>query len=270
MNAVPWPLPALLAWCACWSVFVAIQRVDGTTAAAATAASLTGVALATLAATPWRRTFVAAGFPVSLAVSGFAGSVPAWLWLAPLAALLLFYPLRAWRDAPLFPTPSGALHGLVPLLALPERARVLDAGCGVGSALVELQRELPRATLTGIEFSGPIAWLCALRCRFATVHHGDMWCSDWSPFDLVYLFQRPESMERAAGKAARELRPGSWLASLEFQVPSLHPTGSLVCGDARRLWLYRAPFRLAASGRLTVMNNEPSTMADAPQVPARR
>jgi hypothetical protein len=47
---------------------------------------------------------IAAGFPLSLALTGAAG-LPAWAWLVPLALLLLVYPLNAWRDAPLFPTP---------------------------------------------------------------------------------------------------------------------------------------------------------------------
>ena len=36
---------------------------------------------------------------------------------------------------------------------------------------------------------------------------------------MVYLFQRPESMERAFAKATHELAPGCWLVSLEFAVP---------------------------------------------------
>ena len=57
--------------------------------------------------TPWRRVFIAAGFPLSLAASGLAGAMPAWGWLLPLALLALVYPMNAWRDAPLFPTPAA-------------------------------------------------------------------------------------------------------------------------------------------------------------------
>ena len=39
-----------------------------------------------------------------------------------LGGLLLVYPLNAWRDAPIFPTPSGALQGLAAQLALPPGA----------------------------------------------------------------------------------------------------------------------------------------------------
>lgn len=63
-----------------------------------------GVAGSLLADRWWRRLIMGLGFPLSLALSG-AVSLSPWHWLLPLALLLLIYPLNAWRDAPLFPTP---------------------------------------------------------------------------------------------------------------------------------------------------------------------
>ena len=63
---------------------------------------------------------------------------------------------------------------------------------------------------------------------------------------MVYLFQRPESMARAATKAQDELRVGAWLASLEFPVPDLAPTQALACRDGRTLWLYRMAAQTSA------------------------
>ena len=219
--------------------FLALRSQGTPPAAAVALATLLGAAFALYAATRWRRVFIAAGFPLSLALSGAALTLPAWAWLAPLAALMVLYPVGAWRDAPLFPTPKGALRGLAAQVSLPAEGRFLDAGCGLGDALIELRREFPRATLSGIEWSAPLRLACALRCRFATVRRADMWTADWSAFDLVYVFQRPESMERVIAKASRELRPGAWLASLEFEVGSRRPTWAFVCSDGRPLWLYR-------------------------------
>lgn len=237
-----WPVPALLAWALCWAAFASLRALDAALAVALALSALVGVAIAVAGSTPWRRIFIGAGFPLSLAASGLAGGVPAWAWLAPLAALALVYPVNAWRDAPVFPTPRGALRGLAAQLALADGARVLDAGCGFGDALIEIHREFPRAALAGVEWSWPLRLSCAWRCRFATVRRADMWSADWSAFDLVYVFQRPESMQRVAGKAARDLRPGAWLASLEFEIASLRPARVFACPDGRPLWLYRAPF----------------------------
>ena len=238
-----WPLPALLSWLACWLLFFGASTLGTPPAAALSLAAALGVGLSLFGATTWRRAFIALGFPLSIAASGLAASPPAWAWLLPLALLIFLYPLRAWRDAPLFPTPTGALCGLATLAPLPSGARIVDAGCGLGDGLRELRREFPDATLEGWEWSWPLRLACGWRCRFARVRRADIWAADWSPFALVYLFQRPASMARAAAKAIQELQPGAWLASLEFDAPGLAASKVLECADGRRLWLYQVPMR---------------------------
>lgn len=242
-----WPLPALVAWAASWALFVGLTRLGADAPIALVLGVALGLVLALPAATRWRRIFVAAGFPLSLAASGLAGALPAWAWLLPLGLLLLLYPLNAWRDAPMFPTPPGALQGLARLVPLPEGAAVLDAGCGLGDGLRELQREYPAARLAGIEWSWPLRLACAWRCRFARVRRGDIWAADWSQQDLVYLFQRPESMPRAIAKARRELRAGAWLASLEFEARDLRPSAVLRGPGRKPVWLYQAPLVMSTS-----------------------
>lgn len=241
LGGLRWPLPALLAWTASWLVFAALSAAGTPTWAAAGAAVLLGLVLAPLGATPWRRALIAGGFPASLAASGLLAGLPPWAWLLPLAALALLYPLRSWADAPVFPTPHGALRGLAHRVALAPGARILDAGCGLGDGLRELRREYPRAVLEGVEWSLPLACLARLRCPWAGVRRGDLWRADWSAFALVYLFQRPESMPRAVAKAAAELAPGAWMASLEFEAGELRARHVHVCADGRRVWLYQAP-----------------------------
>ncbi len=237
-----WPLPALLAWAGAWALFAALARLGAAPWLLLAMPTALAAALAMHGATRWRRGLIAAGFPLSLAASGLAGALPPWAWLLPLAALALVYPMRSWRDAPLFPTPKGALAGLSRRVALPPAARVIDAGCGLGDGLRELHREYPLARLEGLEWSWPLVWACRLRCRWAQVRRCDLWAADWSGCELVYLFQRPESMARAVAKASRELRHGAWLASLEFEATGLRPQVVHACADGRRVWLYRVPF----------------------------
>jgi hypothetical protein len=241
-----WPLPALLAWACAWALFAALAGLGVAPWLLLAMPSALAAVLALQGATRWRRGLVAAGFPLSLAVSGLASALPPWAWLLPLAALALVYPIRSWRDAPLFPTPKGALAGLSRYVPLSPAARVIDAGCGLGHGLRELRREYPQARLEGLEWSWPLVWTCRLRCRWALVQRCDIWAADWSDYDLVYLFQRPESMARAVAKASRELRQGAWLASLEFAATGLRPQAVHLCADARPLWLYQMPFVAAA------------------------
>lgn len=237
-----WPLPALLAWGGAWAAFAGLLRLGLSPLAALAIASGTGVALSLLGATWWRRLMIGLGFPLSLALSG-AVSLPAWAWLLPLALLLLIYPLNAWRDAPLFPTPAHALRDLAAQAPLAPGALVLDAGCGLGDGLKALRTAYPQAQLRGLEWSWPLRALCALRCPWARVRQGDIWCADWRPYALVYLFQRPESMPRAVAKAQAELQPGHWLVSLEFEAQALEPSACLRCADGRAVWLYQSPFQ---------------------------
>ncbi len=235
--AATWPLPALGAWGLAWAAFAALRLAEAPLLVAIFTATAAGAVPSILVHTTWRRTFMATGFPLSMFVSGAASALPAWGWLLPLTLLLLVYPMNAWRDAPVFPTPGGALCGLAELAPLGPDAQVLDAGCGLGAGLGELRREYPQATLHGLEWSWPLRLACAWRCRFAHVRRGDIWSADWSVFDLVYVFQRPESMARAIAKAAREMKPGSWLVSLEFEAPG-HSASQCLAGK-RPVWLYR-------------------------------
>jgi hypothetical protein len=237
-----WPLSALAAWAGGWLLFAVVGSLGGAQSLAFACATVLGAIVALGAATAWRRVFVGAGFPLSFAASGAAATLSSWAWLVALAVVASLYPIRAWRDAPLFPTRRNALRGLSDSVPLRPADAILDAGCGIGAALLELRREYPRATLNGIEWSWPLWLVCALRCRFARIRRRDFWSADWSPFALVYLFQRPESMVRAAAKAAHELRAGAWLASLEFEIASLEPDGCLKNRAGRSVWLYQAPF----------------------------
>jgi len=267
-----WPLPALLTWALAWALAYALRAAGAPSWAALLCPTALGAIAAMwprLAATPWRRVFIAGGFPLSVLALGQGAGLPAWLWLAPLALLLLAYPLRAWRDAPVFPTPRGAVDQLPRHAPLPgagrdgpaqadARPRILDAGCGMGDALIALHAAYPQARIHGIEWSWLWRMVAALRCPWATVTRGDMWAQDWAGFDLVYLFQRPESMARAFAKACTEMPPGSWLVSLEFEARDAQgqpvpPHASIALPGARSVWVYRMPsLRTRGSGDYTV------------------
>ena len=248
LPRLAWPIPALVAWVLAWAAYRVVLAIGLSPAFAVLVASLVGVGMSFMGGNWWRRLIIAAGLPLALLVSG-AAALPAWTWLVPLVLLVLVYPLHAWRDAPLFPTPAHALRSLAARAPLPPGALVLDAGCGLGHGLAALREAYPAVQLHGLEWSWPLRLACALRCPWARVRQGDIWRADWSPYGLVYLFQRPESMPRALAKAVTQMRPGSWLVSLEFEAQDWQPTEVMHLPDGRPVWMYQAPFAASFAQR---------------------
>ena len=243
-KLLKWPVPALLVWGGAWVIYLNLSNVLPPLWAMVLATAV-AMAFSVVGGTTARRWALALGFPVSLWLSG-AAALPAWGWLVPLALALLIYPVHAWHDAPIFPTPLNALRELPQAAPLPAGALLLDAGCGVGDGLRALRVAYPKARFCGIEFSWPLRLAAALRCPWARIWHGDIWQEDWSTYDLVYLFQRPETMPHAVAKAMGHMKPGAWLVSLEFEATELVPTAVVQASADRPVWLYQAPFTLAA------------------------
>lgn len=239
---LPWPLPALMVWLSAWAGYGLLMAWGAPGSRALLAAVLGGAVCAwLLQPVPWRRLLMAAGFPLSWALSQGVTEVPAGLWLGVALMGLVLYPPSTWGDAPLFPTPTDALDGLREVVPLPPMARILDLGSGAGDGLKALEQAYPDARLSGVESSWPLVWLARVRCPTARIQRGDMWALSWAEYDLVYVFQRPETMAQAMTKARAELQPGTWLASLEFAVPDEPPTATWTCPDGRTVWLYQVP-----------------------------
>lgn len=238
-----WPVSAVVCWMLAWGGMWAVAALWPMVSpwAPVSAGVAVVVSGACWAGSLWRAGLLTVGFGLSLWLMAGMGSIVggAWPWALAAGALAVLYPWRTWRDAPWFPTRAGALAGLPAALSLPATARILDVGCGAGDGLCEWRRVLPQAQLRGVEWSRPLAWLARWRCPGATIQMGDMWAVSWRDVDVVYLFQRPETMPRAVAKALAEMRPRAWLVSLEFEAPSL-PVHAVLRGCGQRpVWIYR-------------------------------
>ena len=244
-KAPPWPAPAFLSWGASWALFRLLTLQNWPPVSTLVIAAGVGVVFSVWGHSWWRKLFIAAGFPVSFALSLQMvgnGDMPSWMWLLPLAIMLLVYPVNVWSDAPLFPTPAKALLELPRYAPLMAGAKVVDAGCGLGHGLRALRRAYPQAQFYGLEWSVVLRWWCALRLPWARIRRADIWEADWSAYDMIYAFQRPESMPRAVAKAAKELRPGAYLISLDFQAHDLTEKAHYQAPNGKMVWIYQTPF----------------------------
>jgi hypothetical protein len=176
-------------------------------------------------------------------------------WLAPLAFALLL--LLNWNSArarvPLYLTGRQSLRHLQDLLG--ERVgafRLVDLGCGLGSALCPLARAFPQAQFLGVEtapLSFLIAWLRSLPLRNCKVRYRSLWQQPLDEFEVVYCFLSPEPMPALWSKARDEMRGGSWLISNSFAIPGVPPSRTLQLDDWRSscLLLWEIPGDLAAA-----------------------
>ena len=242
MMKLPWPLSAFFAWGICWLIHIGLLRLGLSFYIAMLGGVLSGALLTRLAHTTTRRLIVLLGFPLSVMATSPNWDLPGWGWLLLAGLALLIYPYRAWGDAPLFPTPPDALRGLKDQLTTASKPKILDAGSGLGDGLIALRRAFPNAELHGIEMSWPLRIISSLRCPWAHIQQGDIWAASWASYDIVYLFQRPETMPRAIEKARQEQRSGAWLISLEFEAQGLKPHEVYRLENERPVWVYRAPF----------------------------
>ena len=114
MKILTWPLPALLAWGMSWGLFSLLLSLFGSNEWALLGATVLSVVLTTLGTTLWRRFLIVVGFPLSqLLLIQASWTLPPLAWLGLVILIALVYPLNAWSDAPLFPTPSKALLSLI-------------------------------------------------------------------------------------------------------------------------------------------------------------
>jgi hypothetical protein len=246
LSVLAWPVTAMAFWLASWLVYTVLLTLSMSPLMGMMITATLAILVVRRRTGRWRQFILICGFLVSWLLmtpwSGL-GYVPSWIWLLPLVGLLIGYPIQAWADAPLFPTPQHALRGLHSKASMPPGARIVDAGCGLGHGLHALLKEFPQAQLEGIERSIPLALICAWRCPWAKVKTADIWQADWSVYDMVYLFQRPESMTKAQLKARSELKPGAWLVSLEFEMEDCIATEKMALSHGKMVWLYQMPLQ---------------------------
>lgn len=185
------------------------------------------------------KAILAGTFPLSYVAMRAMIGAPSWIWLIAAAALAWIFPLRDQKDAPLWRSPKQIGLALAAMLPEPPKS-VMDPGCGLGDALLQMKEAWPGVRLVGVEKSMPARWVAQWRLgRQAQIEQGDMWEQSWSGVEMVYLFLRPEAMRDAWTKCQSELESGAWVASLEFEIPGARVRDEQRLSNGMALRLYQ-------------------------------
>jgi len=122
--------------------------------------------------------------------------------------------------------------------------RIIDIGSGLGGLSLYLAKNYPNAIVEGIEIA-PLPWLLsrirALIARStARFKLGNYHALNFAEYDIVFAYLSPAAMADLWEKSKNEMRSGTLLVSLEFEVPGLSPTESSVQkGQGRTLFVYK-------------------------------
>lgn len=141
------------------------------------------------------------------------------LVLIDAAAIWLLY-----KGAPFIPTKREGIEKILSLIDTHSGLRVADIGSGDGRILIALAKHGIEAH--GFEMNPFLVWWSRDKIRqnklehLAHAHWQDLWKADLSSFNVIIVFGVAYIMGRLEQKFDRELKPGTQIISLGFQLPN--------------------------------------------------
>lgn len=179
-------------------------------------------------------------FPVLL-LSAQSLAVPAWAWLAVFLAMLALFWSTFRTRVPYYPSSELVWSAFADALPSGQALQIIDIGSGFGGFSLRLAKQHPGWQVDGIELA-PLPWLVSrlralgTRARFL---RGDYASLDFSRYDAVFAYLSPAAMPALWAKCQQEMRPGTMLASYEFDIPGHAPTRSLLVKEGGpRLYIW--------------------------------
>jgi SAM-dependent methyltransferase len=162
-------------------------------------------------------------FPLAV-LAGLALRLPPWLAGIAFLILLGWYWSTYRTQVPYYPSNPAVWRAVLAELPQDRALRVIDIGSGLGGFTLHLAAARPESQVAGIELA-PLPWLvsrlrAALSGSRARFLRGDYERLDFADYDLVFAYLSPAAMPALWRKAQREMRPGSLLASYEFEIPA--------------------------------------------------
>jgi hypothetical protein len=190
---------------------------------------------------PWWL-IIQAIFPIAIWVGLIQTLIPAWGFGVVTVLLGLVFS-NVWRErVPLYLSNAITQSAMAQFAQEKGIQRAVDLGSGLGGIVRALAGVGVEAT--GVESSPLLVWVSNLLSSGkdnARVIRGDIWQTDLSQMDLVYVFLSPVPMPSIWRKACMEMKSGSWLVSNSFAIPEVEPEEIWELSDGRQtqLWLYR-------------------------------
>lgn len=149
-------------------------------------------------------------------------------------------------NLPLSPSSRRVRRTLEELLPAAEAGKsfsFMDIGSGMGGVLTHLAAARPDGRYFGVENAPLLYWLSRLRIKLGNspnchVLRGSLWSCDLAPYEVVFAYLSPLSMEQLWHKVKQEMRPGTLFVSNSFAVADHPPQYSITLDDLQHSTLH--------------------------------
>ncbi|CAN1532519.1 hypothetical protein MCEKH45_01470 [Methylophilaceae bacterium] len=130
-------------------------------------------------------------------------------------------------QVPFFPSRPIVWQQLARLIPQDRPIRLIDIGSGLGDVAMHIAKIRTDSLVEGVEVA-PLPWLISyvrgkLRRSTAIFKMGDYRSLNFTNYDVVFAYLSPAAMPALWQKASQEMKAGSLLISLEFEVPGIAP-----------------------------------------------
>ena len=128
-------------------------------------------------------------------------------------------------QVPFFPSRPMVWQQVAKIIPQDQSVRLIDIGSGLGDMSMYMAKIRPDSQIEGIEIA-PLPWMISyIRAKFrrssATFTLGNYQALNFENYDVIFAYLSPAAMRMLWDKASQEMRPGSMLISLEFEIPGV-------------------------------------------------
>lgn len=138
-------------------------------------------------------------------------------------------------QVPFYPSRPTVWKQVAKLMPKDKQIRIIDIGSGLGDMSMHIAKVRPDCQIEGIEIA-PLPWLVSLvRAKLSRSNAiftlGDYHALDFADYDIIFAYLSPAAMMALWQKASNEMKSGSLLISLEFEIPGVKPSIQIAATD---------------------------------------
>jgi hypothetical protein len=187
-------------------------------------------------------------FPIALWLMSIV-QVPSSVYLLGFIFTLALYWTTFKTRVPFYPSRPAVWHALYQYMqqhSAHQPLRMIDIGSGLGDLSMYVAQKRPNDVVEGIEIA-PLPWLISkvrsrIKASNARFSIGNYEKLNFADYDIVFAYLSPAAMPNLWKKASQEMRKGSVLISLEFDIPEALPPHVIHTGKSTpKLFVWRMP-----------------------------